>query len=199
MEVPKIDAPTVAEHHAQIKARLVDAAEALLRAGEPLTAQAVSESAGIARNSIYRYVSGVSDLRGLVIERYLPGWLEVVSSELAEATDPASRIVRWVSANLVQAAASGHGWLMAVVPASGGVAEVDAAHAGMRDLLDQAWLELLNGDSARAQVAAALTAGILGSGFRQLAEGRPVGLVVELASEATEGVVRAIAMQGRRT
>lgn len=190
--MPRIDAPTVAEHHARVKARLVDAAEDLLRAGEPLTAQAVSEAAGIARNSIYRYVDAVADLRGLVIEKYLPPWLDAVVADLADTPDPAARIVRWVSANLVQAASSGHGWLMGIISASGGAAEVDAAHAGMRDVLDRAWRELLDGDSARSEVASALTAGILEGGFRQLASGYPVDLVVEVASTATEGVVRAM-------
>ena len=95
--MPKIDAPTVAEHHARIKARLVDAAEDLLRAGEPLTAQAVSDAAGIARNSIYRSMSTrCPTCGGLVIGKHLPGWLDAVAAELADAPDPASRIVRWV-------------------------------------------------------------------------------------------------------
>ncbi|MGC3993053.1 MAG: TetR/AcrR family transcriptional regulator [Propionicimonas sp.] len=189
--MPRIDAPTVVEHHAKVKARLVDAAEELLRAGEPLTAQAVSDAAGIARNSIYRYVDAVADLRGLVIERYLPAWLDAVATELADAGDPESRIVRWVTANLDQAASSGHGWLMAIVPA-GAADEVDAAHAGMRDVLDQSWRELLEEDPSRAAAASAVTAGILEGGFRQLASGSEVDLVVEVARTATDAVVRAV-------
>ena len=63
--MPKIAAPTVAEHREHIRVALIDAAEAILRAGEPLTAGVVSGAAGIARNSIYRYVDSVDDLRGL--------------------------------------------------------------------------------------------------------------------------------------
>ena len=71
--MPKIDAPTVAEHRARVQQRLVDAAESILRdsPSQPLTAAAVSAQAGIARNSIYRYVDSVDDLRVLVIRRYL--------------------------------------------------------------------------------------------------------------------------------
>jgi AcrR family transcriptional regulator len=187
--MPRIAAATVVEHHALVKARLVDAAEAILRAGEPLTAQAVSEAAGIARNSIYRYVEAVTDLRGLVIERYLPAWVEAVDGELAGTPDPGARIVVWVRANLSWAAQSGHGWLMGSVRSSGGASEVDQAHSWMRDALQDAWLRLLAGDAEKAGVAAALTNGVLEAGFRQLDAGRPAALVIEVATAATEGLV----------
>ena len=65
--MPKISAPTVKEHRDQVRTRLIDAAENLLRdrGADGLTAGAVSSAAGIARNSIYRYVDSVDDLRGL--------------------------------------------------------------------------------------------------------------------------------------
>ena len=187
--MPRIAAATVAEHHAQVQAKLVDAAEALLRAGEPLTAQAVSEAAGIARNSIYRYVESVADLRGLVIARYLPAWLEAVEAELATAPDAGARIVGWVRANLAESARSGHGWLMGSVRSVGGTADVDQAHTGMRDTLDGAWRELLDGDIERAAIASALTNGVLEAGFRQLDAGRPAELVIEVAAAAAEAIV----------
>ena len=187
--MPRIAAPTVAEHHARMQAKLVDAAEALLRAGAPLTARAVSEAAGIARNSIYRYVEAVTDLRGLVIARYLPAWVAAVEAELAKAPDPGSRVVAWVSANLAEAARSGQGWLMGFVGTSGDEAEVDDAHSWMRDALEDAWRSLLAGDAGRASIAAALTNGVLEAGFRQLDAGRPARMVIEVATAAAEGLV----------
>ena len=52
--MPKIEAPTVHEHHAMVKAKLIGATEAILREKGPdsLSAGAVAEQAGIARNSI---------------------------------------------------------------------------------------------------------------------------------------------------
>ena len=72
--MPKITAPTVQEHRARMNERLVDAAENILREGgvRALTAGAVAKEAGIARNSIYRYVDSVDDLRLRVLERNVP-------------------------------------------------------------------------------------------------------------------------------
>lgn len=195
--MPKIDAPTVAEHRANVQRKLVDAAEAILRAGEPeeLTAAAVTAAAGIARNSIYRYVDSVDDLRGLVLERHLPAWLDAVAGELAGIDDPADRIVVWVEANLRQAARSGHGWLMGLgrsTAPSAATAQVMAqAHSVMRDAISRAWTDLVP-DPDSARVAAALTRGLLEAGFRQLDDGVAEEVVVEVAGRAARGLVASI-------
>lgn len=190
--MPRIEAATVAEHHARVETRLVDAAEQLLRAGEPLTAGAVSAAAGIARNSIYRYVDSVEDLRGMVIARYLPAWVRTVEEALAAASSPGERVVVWVRTNLAEASAAGHDWLREsmqdqVAPAT--TEEVDAAHLVMRDTLSNAWLELMHGDAERAGIAASLTLGILEGGFRQLDRGTPLATVSELAERASASLV----------
>lgn len=102
--MPKIDAPTVAEHRAMIRTRLIDAAEAILRESPSshLTAGAVTSAVGIARNSIYRYVDSVEDLRSLVVDRYLPGWLTTVSAAMEIAGSPGEGVVAWVRSNLEQ-------------------------------------------------------------------------------------------------
>lgn len=190
--MPRIEAATVAEHHAQVERRLVDAAENLLRAGRPLTAGEVSAAAGIARNSIYRYVESVEGLRGLVIARYLPGWVSAVEQALAGAPTAGERVVVWVRANLAEAAAAGHDWLMesmqnqATTTAS---EQVDAAHLVMRRTLTDAWLDLMDGNVERAAVATSLTVGVLNGGFRQLNAGTPPELVVDLAGRAAASLV----------
>lgn len=199
--MPKIDAPTVAEHRARVQQRLVDAAESILRdsPSQPLTAAAVSAQAGIARNSIYRYVDSVDDLRVLVIRRYLPDWLAAVSSAMDDAKGPKQQIVTWVEANLQQAADTGHGWLMGIVqtmPSNPSIDDtIDQAHTVMRGSINQAWSDLLDADESKTRIAAALTAGILNAGFRELAAGRPVDLVIEMAVTATTGLVRSLARQ----
>lgn len=194
--MPKIDAPTVAEHRAAVQARLVDAAEEILRAGqaERLTAGAVSSAAGIARNSIYRYVDSVDDLRAMVVGRYLPAWLAAVDDALRQSQDPADRVVVWVRANLEQAAAFGHGWLMDAVRLVPHHTDegLEQAHAGMREALAGSWRALLDGDEARTAVACAFTVGILEGGFRQLDDGRPPALVVELGARAAGSLVRGL-------
>lgn len=196
--MPKIDAPTVAEHRAQVQARLIDAAESILREGpsQPLTAAAVSAQAGIARNSIYRYVDSVDDLRELVVRRYLPDWLEAVDAEMAEAVSPGDQIVTWVEANLQQAADTGHGWLMGMaqsMPSNPSIdTTIEKAHGVMRESIANAWRELLGHDEVKTQVAAALTSGLLNAGFRELAADLPAEVVISMARSATVGLVSSL-------
>ena len=195
--MPRIDAPTVAEHREHVQAHLVEAAEVLMRAGEPVTASAVSAAAGIARNSIYRYVESVDDLRALVIGRYLPAWMTAVEAAMDLAATPGDRVCAWVRTNLTEAGAAGHGWLMEAVrshPTSNlAQTQVEEAHVTMRETLGGAWLELFQGDAERAAIAASLTMGILEGGFRQLNAGSPESLVIELAQAAAESLVRGLA------
>lgn len=194
--MPKIDAPTVAEHRAAVQKRLVDAAEEILRSREPaaLTAAVVTQAAGIARNSIYRYVESVDDLHGMVLSRYLPAWLAAVGEELEAVEDPGERIVVWVRANLIQAATSGHGWLMGLGTANprGITKEVmDSAHTVMRDALAKSWIALVS-DPTRARVAAGLTRGLLEAGFKQLDAGIDVDVVATSGADAARALVEAL-------
>lgn len=195
--MPRISAPTVAEHRVMVQQQLVDASEQILRSGKPdaLTASAVSSAVGIARNSIYRYVDSVDDLRGLVLARHLPAWLDAVESELSTVEDPAERIAVWVRANVEQAARSGHGWLMGLgqttVPSEATIKVMETAHAIMRDVLAEAWGQLVD-DRETAMVASAMVRGILESGFKQLDAGREPTLVARLAEESARAVVTAV-------
>ncbi|WP_203567669.1 TetR/AcrR family transcriptional regulator [Aestuariimicrobium ganziense] len=192
--MPKISAPTVAEHRTHVLTALVDAAEALLRRGEPLTAGTVSSAAGIARNSIYRYVNSVDDLAGLVLERHLPGWVEAVSSALEQATSPDERVLTWVTANLREAGATGHGWLIglggALAAGSSSLDLLDDTHHLLHTTLFEAWDDLA--DAQTAPVAAALTQGLVEAGFGQLDAGVPTDVVVDVAGRAARALVETL-------
>ena len=196
--MPKIDAPTVAEHRAMIRTRLIDAAEAILRESPSshLTAGAVTSAVGIARNSIYRYVDSVEDLRSLVVDRYLPGWLTTVSAAMEIAGSPGEGVVAWVRSNLEQAAVTGHGWLMEAARTRSANASIDdtvaQAHSGMRDTLTNAWSDLLQHHPERVPTATGLTVGILDAGFRQLDRGQPRELVLQLGITAARALVTSL-------
>lgn len=196
--MPKIAAPTVAEHREHILAALVDAAEAILRAGQPLTAGVVSQSAGIARNSIYRYVDSVDDLRGLVLKRYLPAWDDAVTSAMAPLSDPGDRIVEWVRVNLEQAHETGHGWLITMTreaPQSTKMTELaDHAHRIMRDALGDAWVSLI-GDRTEARIMSSLTLGLLGAAFQQLDSDLPYERIVDASVSAARSLVDSVPPQ----
>lgn len=195
--MPRISAPTVAEHRTMVQQQLVDAAEQILRSRQPdaLTASAVTHAVGIARNSIYRYVDSVDDLRGLVLARHLPSWLDAVENELASIEDPADRIAVWVRANVEQADRSGHGWLMSLgqttAPSEATIKVMESAHAIMRDVLANAWSALVE-DRDSAMVGAALVRGLLDACFKQLDAGRDVELVARLGEESARRVVATV-------
>ena len=200
--MPKIDAPTVAEHRANVRMRLIDAAESVLRhdPSAQLTAGAVTSAAGIARNSIYRYVDSVDDLRSLVLNRYLPDWMSKVEQAMATATTPQDRVITWVRSNLEQAAQTGHGWLMEAARKSSSPSmdeAVDSAHSGMRGALTEAWQDLLAPDEVRARVAVGLTVGLLDAGFRQLDDGLAEQVVTETVVAATGAMVSALSSGDR--
>lgn len=191
--MPRINAASVREHREQVSTALVDAAERILRESgdtEALTAGAVATEAGIARNSIYRYVDSVDDLRGLVLARYLPQWGRAVAEAVAGVEDPAERIVVWSRANLEQAATSGHGWLMAVARGARLSADtkdaVDKVHDPFADDLVTSWGQV---NPERAQLGVELVRGMVDAGFRRLDAGEEPAEVVRTVAVAVAAVV----------
>ena len=108
--MPQIDAPTVAEHRAQQREALLDAAEAiLLEAGHgALTFGALGQRTGLARNSIYRYFTSRDDLIAALCERDMPRWLEDLEAAMAAADGQDARIAAFVSTQLRLVAHGSH-------------------------------------------------------------------------------------------
>src|SRR4051794_31075301 len=108
--MPQIDAPTVAEHRAQQREALLDAAEAiLLEDGHAaLSFRALGERTGLARNSIYRYFSSRDDLIAALCERDMPRWLDELDAAMAAADGPDARVAAFVSTQLRLVAHGSH-------------------------------------------------------------------------------------------
>lgn len=119
---PKISASTVSEHHTIMFEKLVDSAEEVLRNDGPaaLTAGVVAKSAGIARNSIYRYVDSIDDLRVLVLERYIPEWGDRLARAVEEHDEPYDRLQTLIDLSLDIGSEAGHQWLVDVLTAGVG-------------------------------------------------------------------------------
>lgn len=111
--MPKIAASTVREHREQMFAKLVDAAEYVAKNDGALaiTAKTVADRAGLARNSIYRYIDSVDELRVLVLRRNLPRWHAFIGESLAQAHTPEERLVAVVRVSVHFATDTGHKWL----------------------------------------------------------------------------------------
>jgi len=158
----------------------------------------VTAQAGIARNSIYRYVDSISDLRGMVLARYLPRWVSAVNDRIEPITDPRERVLEWVRANLEQAAVIGHGWLMDVARASrldrGLQMDLDNAHQA-QDFLAEGLARLgLVDKPIRAEMIRA----VVDAGFRSLDSGEDLADVTYWALVAVEAIIATSEGRGDR-
>lgn len=131
--MPRIDAPTVAEHRAARRRALLDAARELLTA-EPDRVPSLAEvgaRAGLSRSSVYQYVQSRDDLLRAVVSDSFPRWQERLDAAMAAAPGPAERVLAFVRANLELVADGEHALartLAVVAPADDLAAESRAFH-----------------------------------------------------------------------
>ncbi|MBP1161447.1 AcrR family transcriptional regulator [Rhodococcus sp. PvR044] len=100
--LPRITAPTVAEHREAQERALLDAAREVLAEGAteiPGFAE-VAARAGLARSSMYQYFRSRQHLLTALIEDAFPRWSERVEAAMAEAGAPDRRVLAYVRANL---------------------------------------------------------------------------------------------------
>lgn len=101
--MPRITAPTVAEHRAAQQRALLDAAREVLAEGNPeLPGFAeVAARAGLARSSMYQYFRSRRHLLQALIEDSYPRWSERVERDMAATGGgPGDRVLAYVRANL---------------------------------------------------------------------------------------------------
>lgn len=202
--MPKINAPTVREHHTIVKERLLDATEQILREEgiEALSASAVAAKAGIARNSIYRYVSSVDDLRLLTLARYVPRWRDAVFSRVDLTADPATQLEQFMVANLEQTGESSHSWLMSLMRSrtkggTGGKASGERANVKMRvanvhilitEFVEEKWRDLGVKD---ALSWTSFTGSILYSAFSRMEHEADAATLTDTVRRAVRGLIAA--------
>lgn len=99
--MPRIQAPTVAEHRARQRQAILDAARALLaETGEAPSLAAVGARAGLARSSVYEYFSSRGDLLAGVVADVLPAWAARIVEAVEAAPTPGERVWAYVTANV---------------------------------------------------------------------------------------------------
>ena len=97
--MPKIAAPTVAEHRAAQLRALLDAARELIREdGSGLTLAAVAARAGLARSSVYQYFRSREELLDAVVADVVPRWSARITAAVATAASPEDAIVAYADA-----------------------------------------------------------------------------------------------------
>lgn len=169
--MPRIDAPTVAEHRARQQAALVDAAEGLLRerGWNGLTFAALGRATGLARSSVYEYFGTRGEIALAICERAFPRWEERVAAAVAAADgDPVEQIAAYVREQLRLVDAGEHRIGVEI-----GRAPLDEAIRERIGALHRSWLHLLDGPLAALGVAeprrvAGLLQGVTEAATRQL-------------------------------
>ncbi|MFG2015541.1 TetR/AcrR family transcriptional regulator [Actinomadura geliboluensis] len=108
--MPKIQAPTVAEHRAAQRAALLDAARSLLseEAERAPSMAAVARRAGLARSSVYAYFTSRDDLLDALIVDTFPRWSAYVRARMGKARTPGDQVLAYVHANLRLVARGDH-------------------------------------------------------------------------------------------
>lgn len=99
--MPRIDAPTVAEHRARQRRAILDAARSHLaeHRAAPSLAE-VGAAAGLARSSVYQYFGSREALMAEVVDEVLPDWSRRVSDAVAAAATPGEKVWAYVRANV---------------------------------------------------------------------------------------------------
>jgi len=152
--VPKIAAPTVAEHRAAQLRALLDAARELIREdGSGLTLAAVAARAGLARSSVYQYFRSREELLDAVVADVVPRWWARITAAVATAASPEDAIVAYARENLLLVAEGEHAVVAALRAEAGreALAQQSAAmHATILVPLVEALEQLDVPDAARS-------------------------------------------------
>lgn len=189
--MPRIEAPTVAEHREMRRREVVaNARELLMREGPAgVTPAAVAKATGLARSSVYQYYPTTGALIGAAVEDLFALAQERLDGALAHAgTDASARLAAYISTTL-ELAAQGHspGRMMGMtgVPPKG-IARLrelhDALAAPLIAIMETYAAEL---PGANARVLAGLASGTLNGAAVLVEHGAPL-------QEVTAATVRFI-------
>ena len=197
--MPKIDAPTVAEHRANQERALLDAARELLLAGgrAAITPAAVGAAAGLARSSVYKYFSSGEEILTRIAAEAFADWGARVGAAVGRAADADGRVDAYVRTTLELADSGAH----RVAVLGGGLPR--DAHArerlaqAHRDLAEPLVAALAERGDADPVLTAELVDGVLGRAIDQLDAGRPAEDVVPATLEFVRRAIGITALAER--
>lgn len=108
--MPRISAPTVAEHRARRRADVLQAAEQIVVAegSGALTVAAVAARTGLARPSVYAYFPSSEALLVALVEEGFDRWTATLRDTTAGVTAPRDWVRAWFRAASLSAARGNH-------------------------------------------------------------------------------------------
>lgn len=192
--MPRIQAPTVAEHHAARAAELSRLAVEIVETdgAAALTLAELARRAGLARPSLYSYFESRDDLVTTICEQALTAWTEEVIATIEREADPLLRLRIFVSAQLEAAAASAHHAAFALLESGlsrEGHERVVAAHAPLQAALREA-VEQIGLETAVAVVP--MVQAVVSSAYSEIRAGADADRVMRGALRFVEGGLGAL-------
>ena len=94
--VPKISAPSIAEHREARRDALLVAATQLMLSGTPFTVAQVASEVGLSRSAVYEYYASAADLVADVLVDEMALWVDEISPMVEAESEPLARIETWV-------------------------------------------------------------------------------------------------------
>ncbi|MFI6168103.1 TetR/AcrR family transcriptional regulator [Nocardia sp. NPDC051052] len=194
--MPRIDAPTVAEHRANQERALLDAARmVLLKSGpQAVTPATVGAAAGLARSSVYKYFRSGDEILFRIVADALMEWGERVRDTVERAETPAGQVEAYVRTTLALAAAGAH----RIVVLGSAIPRDEAARRDLADAHHDAAAPLRAAlialDTPNPDLTADLIDGVLGRAVEHLDAGRHHD---EIARETIGFVRRAVGLNHR--
>ena len=170
--MPRIDAPTLAEHREQRRDALLEAATTVMRESGTVTMSAVAERTGLSRTAVYEYYRSSADLIADVLVDELAAWIDHLAEAIDGIADPRERLVTWIRAALAYVEDGRH----ALVRAAGDAtlppvrrAQVQTLH---RDLAAPVYVALREIGVTDAQRLASYVWGVVEAATRHIESGR---------------------------
>lgn len=173
--MPRISAPTVAEHRAAQRQALLDAGVAVItEAGvAAVTPKAVAERAGLARSSFYEYFPSRDDLLAAIALQAFEDWAAELDEALSEVEPGRARLHAYVAAALRMAADGKHELATQLQEAEIAPTRLDVImqlhdrlSAPLRDVLSSLGI-------ADAGTTAVLVQGLIDAGMKLVLHGSP--------------------------
>jgi AcrR family transcriptional regulator len=187
MRVPRIEAPTVAEHHSRQRAALLQAAEQLLldKGYDGLRFADMARHAGLARSSVYEYFASKDDLVAAVCEQVLPRWLGQLSQQMTDAATPEDKLDAYVRTQLTMVTEGSHRLAVAIsgAPLSADAkSRIAAVHARFAPNVTDVLADLGHSDP---DLAASYVQAVVNEATRQLQAGASPPRVIDTAVSFT--------------
>lgn len=109
--MPKISAPTIAEHREARREALLAAAAILMQEGKTFTVAQVAQEVGLSRSAVYEYYDSAADLIADVLVDEMAIWVDEITPSVAAESEPFGRIEAWVRGVLDYVAQGRHALL----------------------------------------------------------------------------------------